>query len=219
MFTFRISIALLAALIVAWITASIIDRMRPEPQVPDYLFPKSGQVIRSRSEGFASEVIKTQGDRVWIETRLAPYALGPPAHVHRRFAENFYVAKGVLSVRMGDVVRTVREGESFLVPPGTVHRPFNSTDEEVILRGPLKEEYSLPRDFLLFLNQIYGYVDECPAHTRAPAILLQMSLFSPRYDAWLANQPIWLQRIQCMVLRPIARLLGYRSYYTRFVPA
>ena len=87
------------------------------------------------------------------------------------------------------------------------------------MRGPLTLEYALPRDFLLFLTQIYGFVDESPAHAKMPAILLQMSLFSPRYDAWLADPPVFVQRVQSMVLRPIARLLGYQSYYKRFVPA
>jgi mannose-6-phosphate isomerase-like protein (cupin superfamily) len=219
MFTFEIAALVITFLTVAWLTAFIADRLRPEPPAPEFLYPSVGQVIQSRAEGFASQVIKTDDEYVWIETRLAPHAPGPPPHIHRKFAENFYVASGSLSVRLGDEIKTVHAGETFLVSPGVAHQPFNDTDEEVVLRGPLTAEYALPKDFLLFLTQIYGFVDESPAHAKPPAILLQMSLFSPRYDAWLTDPPVFVQRVQSMILRPIARMLGYRSYYNRYVPA
>jgi hypothetical protein len=86
------------------------------------------------------------------------------------------------------------------------------------VRGPLTPQYAIPRDFRLFLSQMCGFMDESPAHTKPPAIVLQMSTFAPRYDAWLAKLPLVLQRVQYAILRPIARVLGYRSYYARFVP-
>jgi mannose-6-phosphate isomerase-like protein (cupin superfamily) len=219
MFTLKIAALVVGMMAVGWLTACVVDWALPEPPAPEFLYPAVGQVINSIAEGFTSLVIKTEDKYVWLETRLAPHAPGPPPHVHRKFAENFYVARGTLSVRLGNVIKTVCEGESFLVSAGMVHQPFNDTDEEVVLRGPLTMEYALPRDFLLFLTQIYGYIDESPAHAKMPAVLLQMSLFSPRYDAWLADPPLFVQRVQSMVLRPIARLLGYQSYYKRFVPA
>jgi hypothetical protein len=119
---------------------------------------------------------------------------------------------------VGHDVIQLHAGQDFRVAPGIVHRPFNTTDEEVVVRGPLTPEYALPRDFVLFLSQVYGFFDESPAHARPPAVFLQMSIFTPRYDSWLARPPLAFQRIQHALLRPIARTLGYRSYYARFVP-
>ena len=218
MYAFRVVALFVGLLAVAWVVACIIDRARPEPQAPDALYPTVGQAIHSNSEGFTSRIIKVDGERIWVELTLAPHAAGPPPHVHRTFAEDFYVAKGNLSLRVGSELKVLHEGEAFRVPPGTVHRPFNQTDEEVVVRGPLTEEYALPRDFVLFLNQIYGFIDESPSHARPPAILFQMALFSPRYDAWKATPPLFVQRVQSAILHPIARLLGYRSYYARFTP-
>ena len=47
------------------------------------------------------------------------------------------------------------------------------------MRGPLTAEYALPRNFVLFLSQVYGFVDESPEHAKPPAVVLQMTLFGP----------------------------------------
>jgi mannose-6-phosphate isomerase-like protein (cupin superfamily) len=205
-------------LALAWSAGCVVDHVKPEPPAPESYYPAAGQVIHSRAEGFTSRVIQTDRERTWLELRLAPHASGPPPHLHTGFAEHFYVERGSLSLRVGNKVMVLHAGEEFRVPPGVVHQPFNPTDEEVIVRGPLTVEYALPRSFVLFLSQIYGFIDESPAHAKPPAVVLQMALFGPRYDAWMATPPLAVQRIQTKLLRPIARLLGYHSYYERFAP-
>ena len=214
---FRFAVFLFGAVTVAWTAAFLVDYLHSEPPAPEFLYPRVGQVIHSGAEGFTSRIIKTDRNNAWLELTLAPHAPGPPPHVHTTFAEDFIVARGVLSLRVGTEIKQLHPGEHFLVPPGVIHQPFNATDEEVVVRGPLTPEYALPRDFVLFLCQVYGFIDESPAHARPPAILLQASIFSPRYDSWLGHSPIGVQRIEFALLRPIARLLGYRSYYPRFL--
>ena len=84
--------------------------------------------------------------------------------------------------------------------------------------GPLTPDYALPRDFGVFLTQAYGFFDESPANGRLPRSLLQMSRFSPRYDSWIGGPPVFLQRGLYWMISPIARGLGYRSYYERYSP-
>jgi mannose-6-phosphate isomerase-like protein (cupin superfamily) len=213
----QFAVSLFGVVAVVWTAGCLVDRLRPEPPPPDFLYPRVGQVIHSEAEGFTSRIIKTDKNDTWLELTLAPHAPGPPRHVHTRFAEDFIVAKGVLSLRVGGEIKQLRPGEHFLVQPGVVHQPFNATNEEVVVRGPLTPEYALPRDFVLFLCQIYGFIDESPVHARPPAILLQASIFAPRYDSWLADSPLLVQRVEFTLLRPLARLLGYRSYYPRFL--
>lgn len=212
----RIAVFLVVVIVMSWMIAWVADRAHPEAPAPNSLYPSVGQIIFSKSEGFTQQIIKTDRNDAWVELRIAPHAPGPPAHVHRTFAERFFVVKGTLSLRVGDQIIEQHAGEQFKVPPGVVHQPFNPTNEEVIVRGPLTPEYALPRDFVLFLSQIYGWIDESPAHARPPAVLLQMSIFSPKYDAWLATPSVGIQRIQSALLHPVARMLGYRSYYPRF---
>jgi mannose-6-phosphate isomerase-like protein (cupin superfamily) len=218
MHTLRAALLFFGVLAACWLVLSMIGLARPESKAPESYYPGVGQVFQSRAEGFTQKIIKADGEHIWLELIIAPHAQGPPAHVHTTFAETFAVVQGDLSLLVGDQVKVIRAGEEYTVPPGTVHQPFNPTGNEVVVRGPLTTQYALPRDFGLFLSQMYGFMDESPAHTRPPAILLQMSIFAPRYDAWLARPPLVLQRVQYATLRPIARVLGYRSYYARFVP-
>jgi mannose-6-phosphate isomerase-like protein (cupin superfamily) len=217
MIIFRVAAVVFGILAAMWALAWTVDRIHPEPAPPDSYLPAAGQVLRSRNEGFTSRVLKTEGDLAWLELTLAPHAPGPPPHLHLHFPEDFAVAKGTLSLRVGSEVKKISAGEHFRVQPGVVHQPFNETDEEVVVRGPFTAEFSLPRPFVLFLSQVYGFMDESPSQGRAPALLLQLSLFSPRYDIWLASSPMRVQRILSGFLRPIARAFGYRSYYQRFV--
>jgi mannose-6-phosphate isomerase-like protein (cupin superfamily) len=208
---------LFGVLAACWLVLCVISLARPEPNAPESYYPGVGEVLQSRAEGFTQKIIKADGDGIWVELILAPHAPGPPAHVHTRFAETFVVVQGDLSLLVGDQVKVIHAGEEFTVPPGTPHRPFNPTGNEVVVRGPLTAKYALPRDFVLFLSQMYGFMDESPAHTKPPSILLQMSIFAPRYDSWLAKPPLVIQRVLYALVRPIARSLGYRSYYARYV--
>jgi hypothetical protein len=89
-------------------------------------------------------------------------------------------------------------------------RPFNTTDQPVVVEG---EKGFLPAEFGLFLIQAYAFFDADPANSLPPRAISQMSLFSPRYDSWLAGPPIALQRLFFGMIAPTARLLGYRSFY------
>lgn len=215
--TLRAGLLLFGVLAACWLVLCVIGLARPEPKAPESYYPGVGQVFQSRAEGFTQKIIKEDSNYIWLEDTIAPHAPGPPEHVHTTFAETFAVVKGDLSLLVGGQVKVIHAGEEFTVPPGTPHRPYNATANEVIVRGPLTPKYAIPRDFGLFLSQMYGFMDESPAHARPPAILLQMSIFAPRYDAWLAKPPLVIQRGLYALLRPIARVLGYRSYYARFV--
>ncbi len=128
------------------------------------------------------------------------------------------VAEGTLSLLVNGEVMELGPSESFLVEPGTPHKPFNQTNQPVVVRGPLTEEYGIPEPFSVFLLQAYGFFDDEPTNQQPPAALLQMSRFSPVYDSWLADPPVPVQRLLFHAIGPTARFLGYRTYYPRFKP-
>lgn len=201
------------------IVAPVLDRfVFPEPYPGEQYSPPVGYEYGSELEGFRQRVLHREGDFVWIELTLLPGAKGPSKHIHTQFAEHFVVKKGEVSIEVGSEVVTLQAGEDFLVEPGTPHRPFNPNSEPAIVMGPQTEEFALPRGFDVFLTQAYGFFDEAPENSEAPRALLQMSRFSPRYDSWIAGPPIAAQKALYWVLGPIARALGYRSYYPRFAP-
>jgi mannose-6-phosphate isomerase-like protein (cupin superfamily) len=206
----------LAVLLVA--IAPLLDRVIfPEPVPPSEMIPAVGHVFHSEMEGVTQRVVRRERNLLWSEFTLHAYAPGPPPHVHTKFAERFRVERGVASIRLADRIVELRAGEEYLIPPGTVHQPFNATGEEVVIAGHA-DDHALPEQFGIFLSQAYGFFDASPANRQAPRALLQMSRFSPAYDAWLDKPPIAVQQAVFWVLGPIARLLGYRRYYAQYAP-
>ena len=213
-------VRLLGALLVVFVgVGPVLDSVVfPEEEPGAVYYPMEGHTFRSELEGFTQRIVKRDEGLLWVELTLDPHAEGPPAHVHTSFAERFHVSEGAISLLLDEEVVLIRTGEESLVLPGTVHKPFNPNDVKAVVSGPLTREYAMPDKFGVFLVQAYGYFDESPSNNQPPRALLQMSLFSRTYDSWLGGPPVILQRVLFWVIRPVARLLGYRSYYERFAP-
>jgi quercetin dioxygenase-like cupin family protein len=74
---------------------------------------------------------------------------GPPAHYHRLFTETFTCLKGELHIRADKKIIVLEPGESFIIKPGVVHRPFNPTERSIRFRVEITPgfkgfEYMLP---------------------------------------------------------------------------
>jgi len=166
-----------------------------------------GTRLDSEQEGFRQVITQIGDGRIWTRLVLEPNAPGPPEHVHTGFTEFF---QGTLSVLYNEEVRELGPGDELEIPPGTRHKPFYTTGQPVVVEG---EKVFLPAEFGLFLIQAYAFFDADPANSLPPRAVFQMSLFSPRYDSWLAGPPIALQRVLFGMIAPTARLFGYSSFY------
>lgn len=56
-----------------------------------------------------------------VDVRSEPGGVAPPAHLHRRHGEGFYVVEGELTFRLEDGERRVGPGTWVFVPPEVVH--------------------------------------------------------------------------------------------------
>jgi quercetin dioxygenase-like cupin family protein len=74
------------------------------------------------------------GQRVEFEITMAPGALGPPKHFHPRQEESWRVVEGELWVFVDGDWRTLAEGESLSIPPGTIHTLRNRSSAVVRFR-------------------------------------------------------------------------------------
>lgn len=212
--------SLLAVLALLALVGPLLDRIVfPEPEPGSELIPRVGQVFRSGTEGFTQRIMRRENGFIWSELTMEPHAPGPPPHVHTSFSERFRVERGIVSVRHGEDIVQLHAGEELLLAPGIVHKPFNETDQIAVVSSPLTPDYALPERFGIFLSQAYGFFDRAPENGLPPRALLQMSRFSPAYDSWLGGPPVMLQRAAYWVIGPIARLLGYRTYYAEYGPA
>jgi mannose-6-phosphate isomerase-like protein (cupin superfamily) len=62
-----------------------------------------------------------------VESTIPPHFAGPPAHVHRRTTEVFYIVSGTVALTVGQKTVIARPGDVLRVPPNTVHRFWNPT--------------------------------------------------------------------------------------------
>ncbi len=61
------------------------------------------------------------GGALTVLDQVMPRRSGPPAHVHDRLHEYFYLLDGVINFQIGQQVKTARTGSILSIPAGTVH--------------------------------------------------------------------------------------------------
>ena len=186
---------------------------------PDYAnYFKPGDKLNSKFEGFDQTVISINGD--WMNTRLEvrPGAVGPPEHFHADFEERFTVTKGTLSILVNGEKKTLKAGETLSIPPMTRHKPFNETNETVVVEGDRPN--ILPVNFGYILSQLYGFMDRYPDGPPTLPMVMQLSVYGNDADTWIADGPsLGTQKAMRVIMAPTARLLGYKNYYPEYKPA
>lgn len=180
-----------------------------KPALANYFTP--GKVIYSKAEKVRQTIVKHENGLVYCSAELDAFAPGPPKHIHTDFDETFEVENGELSVWVNGEVKKLHPGQKLLVPKGTPHKPYNETGETIRVKGSV----AFPEKFAFNLFQIYGVMDKDPGIIHSPKIVFQMALFQQAgFDSYMQDgPPIFAQKTLGFLLAPLARLMGYKSYY------
>ena len=136
---------------------------------------------------------------------------GPLEHIHYGFDETFTVKHGVLKLLVNGEVKTLNAGESYHIPKGTPHKPFNESDEIVIVEG--NSNRNLPTKFAYCLKQFYPFMDSMGENPNTFKLLMQLSVYGNDMDTWIPGPPIAVQKALRFIMAPTARLFGYKNYY------
>jgi quercetin dioxygenase-like cupin family protein len=84
--------------------------------------PGEGELIAGPSSVTIKATAEDTGGSFYLgEVLIQPGFAGPPAHVHERLHDMFYVLEGALTLRLGDETLELVPGSFACVPPGTVH--------------------------------------------------------------------------------------------------
>ncbi|MEP6749873.1 MAG: cupin domain-containing protein [Bacteroidota bacterium] len=106
---------------------------------------------------FIKTAEETNGQYSLLEIELYK-SDGPPLHYHNAFTEKFEVIDGILYLQVGKVKKVLHPGESFLVPKGTPHRFYNTTNELVKFRITLQPGHVGMENFIKI---IYSLAQDC----------------------------------------------------------
>ena len=183
-----------------------------KPDIATYFKP--GQVFYSKTEGFKQTVTKHENGLVHGFLQVEPFAAGPPKHIHDGFDEQFQIANGELTIWVDGEIKKIRPGEVLNIPKGTPHRPYNETADTIMVKGT----FAFPEKFAYNLVQVYGCMDNTPGFTTSPKTMFQMALFQGAgFDSYMGEgPPVFMQKAVRFFVTPMARLMGYRSYYEKY---
>jgi len=145
---------------------------------------------------------------VWVPTDM----VSPPPHLHVTQEERLEVLEGEMTVQADGRQHVLRPGESHVLKPGVAHTWQNSGPGSLRFRG----EFRPAGNAQSFFETYCGLAAEGHSDERGQPPLLQVAASLPLWGIYLAGPLILAQRLLMAVLRPVARLRGYRPRYERF---
>ena len=141
-----------------------------------------------------------------------PSTYGPALHVHPLQEERFEVVRGSVEFVMGDQKIVCNSGESVVVPPGVAHTFKNAADGE----SEMFAEYrpGLPEHSRRFFEVYFALARTGLTDRKGLPSIWQIAVEMPTMSdhVRLASPPWAVQRLVLALLRPIARLRGYRPF-------
>ena len=181
-----------------------------KPDLTDYFTP--GDVLPNKSGDYKQTVIIQEDGIVSTQLDMNPFSQGPPLHTHHTFDETFTALDKPVTLIVNNEVVVLAAGETIAAPAGVPHKMFNDTDEPVSMVLT-----NMPVQKLVYLNQVYGYMNEHQDNLNMGKALLQLSLIAPYFDSDThEGPPVFVQNTLFFLLRPLARLLGYSSYNEKY---
>lgn len=185
----------------------IFPETRPDPET----YFESGDSFESEVQNDKITVLDQDGDDLLVEIRFGSHAEGPPVHIQTGWDETFRVVSGTLGLIVNGERKELGPGEEFTVRHGVPHKPHNPTDEPVVCRA------GMPTEFVVYLSQAYGYMDEDEKNIEPPRMIFQMALFNQYFDSYLGEgPPVLVQKVLNFMIIPLARLMGYQSFYEKY---
>ncbi len=181
-----------------------------KPNLTDYFIP--GDVLPNKSGGYRQVVIQQEGGIVSTQLDMDPFSQGPPLHTHHTFDETFTALDKPVNLIVNNEVVVLAPGETIAAPAGVPHKMFNDTGEPVSMILT-----NMPVQKLVYLTQVYGYMNEHQDNLNMGKALLQLSLILQYFDSDTnEGPPVFVQNMLFFLMRPLARLLGYSSYDVKY---
>jgi mannose-6-phosphate isomerase-like protein (cupin superfamily) len=141
-----------------------------------------------------------------------PSTYGPALHVHPLQQERFEVIRGSIEFVMGSHKVVCHPGESVVVPAGVAHTFNNAGDGEAEMFGEYRP--GLPEHSRRFFEVYFALARAGLTDAKGLPNIWQIAVEMPMMSdhVRLASPPWAVQRLVLALLRPIARLMGFRPF-------
>ncbi len=136
-------------------------------------------------------------------------------HGHPVIEEWFTVMSGRVGFRLDGRESVAGIGERMHVPAGMEHDWWNAGDEEARVIVEVKPA----ERFEAMVANLFGLARDGKTDAKGMPNILQLAVFAREFEdvVYFTNPPRSVQKILFGVLAPIARLLGYRGSYAKYI--
>jgi quercetin dioxygenase-like cupin family protein len=157
----------------------------------------------------------TAGERIVVELLVEPGGAVIGEHVHPAIEETFEVLEGTMGFRIDGVEQESGPGKVVTAKPGVWHDWWNAGEDQ--LRA--KVTISPGRRFEQMIQTIFGLAIDGKTNEKGMPNALQLAVIAQDFDDVIVfrRPPRIVQRVVFGLIGPIARALGYRSVYPRYV--
>jgi mannose-6-phosphate isomerase-like protein (cupin superfamily) len=154
----------------------------------------------------------TNGEVFKMEGIFRPGGFAGPVHVHPFQEERFAVTQGTAGFKVGGKRLQLGPGERIVVPAGRPHTFWNAGTDE--MRVEMEFRPALAAATGQFYEFYFGLAQAGMAGKNGLPSIWQIALQAEQFSdhVRLVSPPWAVQRMTFAILKPIARLLGYRPF-------
>jgi quercetin dioxygenase-like cupin family protein len=179
--------------------------------------PIKGQILRNPKFGDTYEFLETaqdtHGERVTIKSTVISRGKLLPNHFHVLQDETFEVLSGTMTFWVDGKTFTLNAGEKIIIPKNTPHNHYHVDDFAITYIYTVTPAF----DFDYFLENSVGLaVDGKLTKGHYGFIQQLVTLKYLEGKSYLADVPVWLQKLLMNTIAPIARYFGYRAIYKKY---
>lgn len=207
------ALVIILCIIVLPVLYNLLFPLKP-PSLENYF--QVGQTYSSKMEGITQTIIKTDKEKVYSEVTLKPGAVGPPEHLHLGFDESATITKGTITVVVNKKTFELKAGDRITVKRGEYHTFSNKSSETAIITCNQDTDF-VPVTFAYALAQFYPIMDST-SKLKMVHFFFKMSVLGELFDSYVADAPVNAQKIIKKILKPYARVLGYKLYDIKSTP-
>ncbi len=180
---------------------------------------RAGDVLENPVTGERAVVrvgsAESGGELLVADLHVRPGGAVMGEHLHPTMEESFTVVRGRLGYRLDGREGVAGPGERLHPPHGAVHDWWNAGEEE----AQVLIEISPGARFEEMISNAFGLARDGKTDAKGQPHLLQAALFAREFDDVIrfTSPPRLVQKALFGALAPIARLLGYRGSYPKYL--
>lgn len=179
--------------------------------------PVKGQTSVNRITGDSYEFLETAGDsngaRVVIRSTVYSKGQLVPKHFHLLQDETFEVLSGHLTVWLNGSTRILGAGERITLSKNIHHNHYNADDLPVCYLHTVTPAL----DFEYLIENLAGLASDGKSKDGQYGLIQE--LVTLKYldsKSFLADIPVFIQKLLMNTIAPVARLFGYRAVYKKY---